>query len=386
MSDDEKQAPDVEPQGDDISDDEKQAPDVETPNAEENTGEIDHSHGQTEVIDDARTRALAEALQSSFIIIRVIMVILAVVFIFSGITTVETGTNALKLRFGEFIGEPLKPGLRFAWPYPIDEIVEIKIAQDREIVSGIGWFTDEEEPQPPQPSPSFDPEYDGYTVTGDGNTIHVKATMNFSLAEDSDAIKAYEFGFSSVTDFLNSSLDNAVFHESARRSAFDAITDTETFREDIETRVIKVIERNNPNLKFKTLKIALDTLVPLEVQPAVDAHGTVEQDSQKKVGEADKTGKTVVVKAKGQAKLIEEGGSTASTKLRTSIQAEAKSFKDQLPHYESNPKLFEQRLVSEAMQQILTNAVDVFYLSGRQPRIWLNRTPEKRKLKEGETP
>ena len=385
MSDDEKQAPDVEPQGDDMSDDEKQAPNVETPNAEENTREIDHSHGQTEVIDDARTRALAEALQSSFIIIRVIMVILAVVFIFSGITTVETGTNALKLRFGKFI-EPLKPGLRFAWPYPINEIVEIKIAQDREIVSGIGWFTDEEEPQPPQPSPSFDPEYDGYTVTGDGNTIHVKATMNFSLAEDSGAIMAYEFGFSSVTDFLNSSLDNAVFRESARRSAFDATTDTTSFKADIQNRVRKVIERNNPELKFKELKIALETLVPLEVQPAVDAYGTVEQDSQKKVGEAGKTGKTVVVKAKGQAKLIEEGGSTASTKLRTSIQAEAKSFKDQLPHYESNPELFEQRLVSEAMQQILTNAVDVFYLSGRQPRIWLNRTPEKRKLKEGETP
>jgi hypothetical protein len=48
--------------------------------------------------------------------------------------------------------------------------------------------------------------------------------------------------------------------------------------------------------------------------------------------------------------------------------------------------LFKQRLVAETMQRVLTNAVDVFYLSGRQPRIWLNRTPEKRKLKEGETP
>ena len=366
-----------------MSDDEKQTPGVEPPNAEENAHDLDHSHGQPEVIDDARTRALAEALQSSFKVVRVIMVLLAVAFLGSGITTVESGHQALKLRFGEF-KESLEPGLHFAWPYPIDEIVQIPITINREIISAIGWLTNDNEP--PQASPSFQPDYDGYTVTGDGNTIHVKATMNFSLAEDSGAIKAYEFGFSSVTDFLNSSLDNAVFHESARRSAFDATTDTTSFKADIQNRVRKVIERNNPELKFKELKIALETLVPLEVQPAVDAYGTVEQDSQKKVGEAGKTGKTVVVKAKGQAKLIEEGGSTASTKLRTSIQAEAKSFKDQLPHYESNPELFEQRLVSEAMQQILTNAVDVFYLSGRQPRIWLNRTPEKRKLKEAGTP
>ena len=385
MSDDEKQAPDVEPQGDDMSDDEKQAPDVETPNAEENTGEIDHSHGQTEMIDDARTRALAEALQSSFIIIRVIMVILAVVFIFSGITTVETGTNALKLRFGRFI-EPLEPGLRFAWPYPINEIVEIKIAEDREIVSGIGWFTDEEEPQPPQPSPSFDPEYDGYTVTGDGNTIHVKATMTFSLEDTLAATKAYEFGFSSVTNVLRSSLDNAVFHASARRSAFDATTDTPSFNEDIENRVRKVIESNNPKLKFKTLNIGTEVKVPLEVLPAFEAYGTVQQASQLKVDAAKAEKISIVANAEGQAKVIESGGRTASNKMRTSIQAEAKSFEDQRQYYESNPELFEQRLISEAMQRILTNAVDVFYLSGRQPRIWLNRTPEKRKLKEGGAP
>jgi len=68
------------------------------------------------------------------------------------------------------------------------------------------------------------------------------------------------------------------------------------------------------------------------------------------------------------------------------VQAEAKAFKEQKPFYEDNPTLFEQRLVAETMQRVLTNAVDVFYLSGRQPRIWLNRTPEKRKLEEGGAP
>ena len=74
-----------------MSDDEKQTPGVEPPNAEENAHDLDHSHGQPEVIDDARTRALAEALQSSFKIVRVIMVLLAVAFLGSGITTVERG-------------------------------------------------------------------------------------------------------------------------------------------------------------------------------------------------------------------------------------------------------------------------------------------------------
>ena len=383
MSDDEKQTPGVEPQGDDMGDDEKQTPGVEPPNAEENAHDLDHSHGQPEVIDDARTRALAEALQSSFKVVRVIMVLLAVAFLGSGITTVESGHQALKLRFGEF-KESLEPGLRFAWPYPIDEILQIPITENREIISTIGWLTNDDEP--PQASPSFQPDYDGYTVTGDGNTIHVKATMTFSLEDTLAATKAYEFEFFNVTNVLRSSLDNAVFHASARRSAFDAKTDSTSFNEDIENRVRKVIESNNPKLKFKTLNIGTEVKVPLEVLPAFEAYGTVQQASQLKVDAAKAEKISIVANAEGQAKVIESGGRTASNKMRTSIQAEAKSFEDQRQYYESNPELFEQRLISEAMQRILTNAVDVFYLSGRQPRIWLNRTPEKRKLKEGGTP
>ena len=90
--------------------------------------------------------------------------------------------------------------------------------------------------------------------------------------------------------------------------------------------------------------------------------------------------------ALGQAKVIEGGGQTAANILLTSVRAEAKAFAEQRPYYEDNPGLFERRLVAEAMQRILTNAVDVFYLSGRTARIWLNRTPEKRRLKEGGAP
>jgi membrane protease subunit HflK len=335
------------------------------------------------VIDDARTRALAEALQSSFKVVRVIMVLLAVAFLGSGITTVESGHQALKLRFGEF-KESLPPGLHFAWPYPIDEILQIPITENREIISTIGWLTNEDDP--PQAIQSFQPEVDGYTVTGDGNTIHVKATMTFSLEDTLAATKAYEFEFFNVTNVLRSSLDNAVFHASARRSAFDAKTDTTSFNEDIENRVRKVIESHNPKLKFKTLNIGTEVEVPLEVLPDFQAYGTVRQTSSVKVDAAKVKKISIVAEAEGKAKVIESGGRIAANKMRTSIQAEAKSFEDQRQYYESNPELFEQRLVAEAMQRILTNAVDVFYLSGRTPRIWLNRTPEKRKLKESETP
>ena len=360
-----------------MSDDEKQTEAATPPSEKAPTSGI-------EVMDDARTRALTEALQSSFKVVRVIMVILAVAFFGSGITKIDNNKQALHLRFGEY-KKTLLPGLHWAWPYPIDEIVQIPVNENRTITSDVGWRTEDEET--PQNSMSFQPTYDGYTLTGDGNVLHVKAEMNFSLDEKSgDAIKAYEFGFSDVTGFLESVLDNAVYHASAGRSAIDAYTKQSDLRNAIERRVEKTISGIDSDLRIKINSLPIDVTVPLDVKPAFDAFLKVQQESQQKVATAKADAVSTLANALGQAKVIEGGGQTAANTLLTSVQAEAKAFSKQRPYYEENPELFEQRLIAETMQRVLTNAVDVFYLSGRQPRIWLNRTPEKRKLKEGGTP
>jgi|TARA_B100000959_G_scaffold224210_1_gene237748 membrane protease subunit HflK len=356
-----------------MSDEEKQ------PQGSEPPAEELHDHSQTKVVEDARTRALAEALQSSFKVIRVLMVILAIAFIGSGITKVNENEQALLLRFGEH-KKTLDPGLRFAWPYPIDEIVKIEVEKERDIESNVGWITGEDEE--PQDSFSFQPDYDGYALTGDGNTIHIKATMNFSLTKD--AIDDYVFKFNNVTDFLRSALDNAVYHTAASHSALDAKTSPEKLQEAISKRIDKVIEAHELSITVTSLTLKAD--VPVGVRPAYEAFSAADSARVTKVDEADGEAKSTLAIAEGQTKVILSGGKTTANRLLTSVEAEAKSFAIQRPFYESNPDLFQHRLVTETMQRVLTNAVDVFYLSGRQPRIWLNRTPAKKKLKEGEAP
>ena len=363
-----------------MSDEEKQTPPVEkgpTPSEKVPTARV-------EVMDDARTRALTEALQSSFKVVRVIMVILAVVFLGSGITRVESSKKAIHLQFGEY-KDTLEPGLVWAWPNPIDKIVEILVDEPTEITSDVGYRTADE--KEPQASMSFQPTYDGYTLTGDGNVLHIKAEMTFSLdGTKGGAIKEYKFGFSDIDLFLKSILDNAVYHASASRSAIDAFTNPDELGDAIERRVEKTIRKNSKDLQLKINLTTPKVKVPEDVKPAFDAFLKVQQESQQKVATAKADAVSSKANALGQAKVIEGGGQTAANTLLTSVQAEAKAFSAQRSYYEENPLLFEQRLVAETMQRVLTNAVDVFYLSGRTPRIWLNRTPEKRKLKEGGAP
>ena len=369
-----------------MSDEEKQTPAVEPP-VEKAPAPVEKvPTARVEVMDDARTRALTEALQSSFKVVRVIMVILAVVFLGSGITRVENNTKALHLQFGKYKEPALEPGLVWAWPNHIDKIVEIQTTSlSTNITSDVGYRTaDNDEPQA---SMSFQPTYDGYTLSGDGNVLHIKAEMTFSLDETKGgAIKEYKFGFSDIDLFLKSILDNAVYHASASRSAIDAYTKPSELGEAIERRVKKTITKNSKDLQLKINLTTPKVKVPEDVKPAFDAFLKVQQENEQKLATAKADAESTKLNALGQAKVIEGGGQTAANTLLTSVQAEAKAFSAQRSYYEENPLIFEQRLVAETMQRVLTNAVDVFYLSARTPRIWLNRPPEKRKLKEAGTP
>jgi len=369
-----------------MSDEEKQTPSVEPSVEKAPTPSEKVPTARVEVMDDARTRALTEALQSSFKVVRVIMVILAVVFLGSGITRVENNKKAIHLQFGKYKEPALEPGLVWAWPNPIDKIVEIQTTSlSTNITSDVGYRTaDNDEPQA---SMSFQPTYDGYTLSGDGNVLHIKAEMTFSLDETKGgAIKEYKFGFSDIDLFLKSILDNAVYHASASRSAIDAFTNPDELGDAIERRVEKTIRKNSKDLQLKINLTTPKVKVPEDVKPAFDAFLKVQQENEQKLATAKADAESTKLNALGQAKVIEGGGQTAANTLLTSVQAEAKAFSAQRSYYEENPLLFEQRLVAETMQRVLTNAVDVFYLSGRTPRIWLNRTPEKRKLKEGGAP
>ena len=68
--------------------------------------------------------------------------------------------------------------------------------------------------------------------------------------------------------------------------------------------------------------------------------------------------------------------------MRT-LAADASSFTNQLPYYVKNPQLFEDRLSIEAIQQVLTNAQEKYFVPNRADgkpwvlRLGLSRQPLK---------
>jgi modulator of FtsH protease HflK len=94
-----------------------------------------HSHDERAPVEtpvDAGSQALAEALRSSFAIVKFVMVVLVIVFLGSGFFSVGPQERAIILRFGKPLGEGanalLGPGLHWSYPYPIDEYKKVSIS------------------------------------------------------------------------------------------------------------------------------------------------------------------------------------------------------------------------------------------------------------------
>jgi len=93
---------------------------------------------------DAAGKSLSEALRISFIILKIIMIVLVIVFLASGFRTVGSDEQAIVLRFGKIrgVGEErlLGPGLHWVFPYPIDEIVKIPVTKKTNLAINSFWY------------------------------------------------------------------------------------------------------------------------------------------------------------------------------------------------------------------------------------------------------
>jgi len=136
-----------------------------------------------------RKRKTADAvflgLEAGLRMFRWVVVILLVLFLFSGITKIEADSVGLLLRFGELQGgspgeQVRQPGLLLALPYPIDEVKTVP-GKDKEgeIVIDEVW----KELTDTATTDAIDPVLEGYCLTGDHNILQAKLAVKYKVAD-----------------------------------------------------------------------------------------------------------------------------------------------------------------------------------------------------------
>lgn len=152
-----------------------------------------HHHDEDHVALDPAQQSLADALKVSFALLTAVMVILVVLYLFSGVFTVHEQQAAVVLRFGKIVGDPgeqvLGPGMHFTLPYPVSSVEIIntstrQIAIDQafmyEVDASERGRTEEELAGRAGP---LNPERDGSLITGDANIVHARFSVTYQITD-----------------------------------------------------------------------------------------------------------------------------------------------------------------------------------------------------------
>ena len=333
---------------------------------------------------DAGSQALAEALGSSFTIVRIVMGLMVLLFLGSGIFQVGPQEKAVKLRFGKPVGEGEKAllgaGWHWAFPYPIDEIVRIPISAIQTVTSDNGWYftTPEMELSGEEMAagPDLNPAIDGYVLTADRNIIHSRVTLAYHVA---DPLR-YTFDFSSASNAVLNALDNALLYTAAKFNADDALFNQRAqFHDTVQERATGLLDQEN--LGVDVDYVTIDIKPPRQLTD-IFAQVTIAREKRSQMlNDAHSYENQVTNNAIAGAAGIINLAQSAKFNYVTNLVADANRFQQLLPAYQSDPALFEQQTFVQMLGPALTNVEDKWYRpqradgKNRELRLMLNREP-----------
>jgi modulator of FtsH protease HflK len=349
----------------------------------------DHEHLHSPVTpEDSGSQALAEALRSSFAIIKIVMALMVIAFFCSGFFQVGPSEKAVILRFGKPVGEGpkalLTAGLHWSLPYPIDEVVKIPIAAIQKVTSDNGWyFTTPEAELSGEEMPagaSLNPAIDGYVITADQNIVHSRATLSYHIE---DPVK-YVFDFTAASNTVQNIVDEALLGTAAKFTVDDILTrDVAGFQDAVKQRATELAEQQQLGIVIDQCEV--QSRAPRQLQGIFDQVTIAGENRNKALLDAHSHENQVLSEAGSRAASITNQAESARVSYVDSINADAKYFSQLLPQYKKNPALFAQLQLVEVMGRALTNVQDKWFLperadgKPRELRLMLNREPPEPK-------
>lgn len=378
---------------------------------------------------DAASRSLSEALRISFIILKVIMIVLVIAFLASGFVTVGSDEQAIVLRFGKVRqAGPLGPGPHWIFPYPIDEIIKIPVKTKVNLAINSFWYFQTKEDMLSnarprvRPGMGLRPLLDGYCLTrserdaeaaagsdgSDYNIVHTKWQLTYQIDDPERffrgiqvrEIKPGDDYFNVITGdegakpLLEGMFEDAVVTAMVNYTIDDAISSRSTIPNHVKRLLQDKLNEIESGIRVESVQLTRSEPPP-HTREAFEASIMASQTSQKAVTEAKTYAANTLNEAAGPVAerlyealhdetvseqvieaLWEDLGGTARERMADAqaYQAEvvetAKANADYLqrllPEYRLRPQLVIQKLYLDTVRRIYENADEKFVIQNAE--------------------
>lgn len=275
--------------------------------------------------------------------------ILGILWVLSGIYTVDPDENAVILRFGK-LQEVVDPGLHYHWPAPIEMALVRSVT--RVYREEIGFQTID--PGPPAKYRRRPKE--ALMLTGDENIVNVEMVVQYRVSSVTDALfhvrglGAFEgTGGGLIHDACEASLRQVV----GRHGIDEVLTEGKLrVQTEIKAKLQELFNVYACGLVVQSVQLQ-SVGPPQQVDAAFKDVASAKEDRERLVNEARGYQNEVIPKARGEAeRMLKEAEAYTVERVRRA-QGDADRFGAVYAEYVKAPEVTERRLYIETMERIM---------------------------------
>lgn len=285
---------------------------------------------------------------------------MALLYLLSGITIVKSDEAAVILRWGRLVGETPAlqehgPGLLFALPEPVDQVVRVKVKKVSEVDVGTLIATSDEDEEDEESSSSSLNPLQGYAITGDHNIVQLDMVARYRVREpakwafygpDSENILRVEVTASMVRSLGEMGVDRVL--ADGRKDLIVTAT----------RRAQAGLDAAQSGLELSSLELTRLT-PPAALTTEFDAVQSAFIGAETRKKEAQAFAETAIPQAKATADAAVQGALAASSSDLAQAKGDAAAFLALDREYRANPAVVRERLYRDAVEKAIGGAANV---------------------------
>ena len=255
-----------------------------------------------------------------------LIVLLAAVWIGSGVYRVDAQERAVILRFGKYV-QTTGPGYNWHLPFPIERKIIVNVSRQYSVTD------------------------DASMLTSDTNLVEVKSAVQYTQPDPLKLLFKVRDVEETLTQVSESAMREAIGQASLDKAlAFDpSITD--------RARILLQRTLDNYDMGVRILSVNLtDVNVPEAVQDAQRDAIKADKDRQRYQQEAELYRNDVLPRARGAAAKELQDAAAYKLQVIALAQGETARFSQVLAQYEHAPAVTRERMYIETMENVYKNS------------------------------
>jgi len=395
----------------------------------------DHGHRDPTVTEqplDAANQSLADALRSSFTILKGIMLVLVVLYLFSNVRRIQPHEQALVFRLGNLLPRVEQPGLVWAFPYPIDEVVPLPTNKSNEARIDSHSFHRRKGEETKAlneisrgANDGLNPVLDGALLTSDGGLVHTRWKVTYKIGNVRDFVSDFVGdGTESAEELIRILVETIGIHVASEMKADEVVrTRLSEVQSEMFHRINERLRALNSGIEVASVEM-FEPTPPLQIRQAFEKTLRYENLKKKKIDEAEQERNKILNRAAGSvhkellskidAIEVAERNGESTTQLRAELddmlsqrtegragqlireassyhevvvggmQSDVELYRTLVPEYERNPHLLIARLWDQTRQSIFNNpgVKKIYKPAGTEIRLEIPLDPESARIEE----